>query len=96
MSGRKSFRACSIAARRARASSRSISTTCAGAGAAIVAGEKPVGTIGSSADGHGLALLRLDRAADALDAGMPLTAGGLALPHRRTGRVRSTPKKTVA
>ena len=48
-------------------------------GAAILAGDKPVGTIGSSAGQHGLALIRTDRVADALDAGLPLTAGGLAL-----------------
>ena len=35
--------------------------------------------MGSSADGRGLALIRIDRAADALDAGMPLTSGGLAV-----------------
>ena len=47
------------------------------AGAEIVAGEKAVGTLGSSAQGRGLAMLRLDRAADALAAGHPLTAGGI-------------------
>src|SRR3954452_4889576 len=47
------------------------------AGVAIVAGDKPVGTMGSSAGGMGLGLLRIDRAADALDAGVPLTAGGI-------------------
>src|SRR3954463_10912693 len=47
------------------------------AGVAIVAGDKQVGTMGSSADGVGLALLRIDRVADALDAGVPLTAGGI-------------------
>ena len=49
------------------------------AGATILAGEKPVGTIGSSARGKGIALVRIDRVADALDAGQPLTAGGLAV-----------------
>ena len=34
----------------------------------------------------GLALMRIDRVADALDAGMPLTSGGLAHPPRRAGR----------
>ncbi len=46
-------------------------------GAAITAGEKSIGTMGSSADGRGLALLRMDRASDALDAGEPLLAGGI-------------------
>lgn len=47
------------------------------AGQPVVAGEKPVGTMGSSANGLGLALLRIDRVSDALDAGLALTAGGL-------------------
>jgi hypothetical protein len=66
------------------------------AGVAIVAGDKPVGTMGSSADGMGLGLLRIDRAADALDAGVPLTAGGIAIRLAEPDDVRSTPKKTVA
>ena len=41
------------------------------------AGDKAVGTLGSSAQGRGLAMLRLDRVADALAAGPPLTAGGI-------------------
>ncbi len=49
------------------------------AGATILAGDKPVGTIGSTSGGKGIALVRIDRVADALDAGEPLTAGGLAL-----------------
>ncbi len=46
------------------------------AGTDVTAGDKSVGTIGSSADSRALALLRLDRVADALAAGIPLTAGG--------------------
>ncbi|MBX6327741.1 MAG: folate-binding protein YgfZ [Pseudolabrys sp.] len=46
-------------------------------GLPIMAGEKPVGTLGSVAKGRGLALLRLDRLADAGDA--PLTCGGIAI-----------------
>jgi len=46
------------------------------AGAPVTAGEKSVGTFGSSADGRALAMLRLDRVADALAAGTPLAAGG--------------------
>lgn len=48
-------------------------------GVPVMAGDKQVGTIGSTANGHGIALLRLDRVADALAAGTPLTAGGSAL-----------------
>jgi hypothetical protein len=44
-----------------------------------MAGDKNVGMMGSAAAGRGLALLRLDRVADALAAGTPLAAGGLAL-----------------
>ena len=46
------------------------------AGAAITAGERQLGTMGSTAGGRGLALLRLDRAAEALSHGEPLLAGG--------------------
>jgi folate-binding protein YgfZ len=49
------------------------------AGAAVTAGGKPVGTFGSAAKGHALALLRLDRAEDALAAGNALTAGAVTL-----------------
>jgi folate-binding protein YgfZ len=66
------------------------------AGVAIVAGDKPVGTMGSSGGGKGLGLLRIDRAADALDAGLPLTAGGIAIRLAEPNDVRSAPKKTVA
>jgi folate-binding Fe-S cluster repair protein YgfZ len=54
------------------------------AGAEIVADGRPLGTLGSVAGDAGLALVRLDRAKDALDAGKPITAGerplALALP----------------
>jgi tRNA-modifying protein YgfZ len=49
------------------------------AGMAVMAGDKNVGTLGSTAGGRGLAMLRLDRAEDASAAGTPLTAGGLPL-----------------
>jgi folate-binding protein YgfZ len=48
-------------------------------GAPVTAAEKPVGTFGSRTAERGLALLRLDRAADALAAGNPLIAGGATL-----------------
>jgi tRNA-modifying protein YgfZ len=47
------------------------------AGTPVVAGERPVGTMGSSAQGRGLAMLRLDRVADAIAAGTALVAGGV-------------------
>jgi folate-binding protein YgfZ len=47
------------------------------AGLSVMAGEREIGMLGSSAKGRGLALLRLDRAADALAAGTPLIAGGI-------------------
>ena len=46
-------------------------------GLSVMAGEKEIGMLGSAAKGRGLALLRLDRAADAVAAGTPLTAGGI-------------------
>ena len=49
------------------------------AGTPVSAGQKSVGTLGSTAQGRGLALLRLDRVADALAAGERLTAGGVEL-----------------
>ena len=63
-----------------------------GPGTAILAGDKPVGTIGSTAGHNGLALIRIDRAADALQAGTPLTSGGLAIRLAEPDDVRSTPK----
>ena len=47
------------------------------AGVPVSAGERQVGTMGSSAAGRGLALLRLDRIADAQAAATPLVAGGV-------------------
>jgi tRNA-modifying protein YgfZ len=49
------------------------------AGAAVTAGDRQVGTMGSAAAGRGLALLRLDRVADALSQGETLRAGGTPL-----------------
>jgi tRNA-modifying protein YgfZ len=65
-------------------------------GAAILAGDKPVGTMGSAADHDGLALIRIDRAADALNAGTPLTAGGLAIRIAEPNDLLAAPKQTVA
>jgi len=65
-------------------------------GTAILAGDKPVGTIGSTAGQNGLALIRIDRAADALAAGTPLTAGGLAIRLADPDDVVTASKQTVA
>jgi folate-binding protein YgfZ len=49
-------------------------------GVTVMAGEIAVGVMGSSArGGHGLAMLRLDRVGEALAAGQPLIAGGIAI-----------------
>jgi len=46
-------------------------------GAAITADGRTVGTMGTAADGRGLALLRLDRVAEALSRGEQLSAGDI-------------------
>jgi len=65
-------------------------------GLPVIAGEKSVGTMGSSANGLGLALLRTDRVSDALDAGLALTAGGLPLSLVSVDDVKATSKKAHA
>src|SRR6516164_1004325 len=66
------------------------------AGVSIMAGDKSDGTMGSSAKGKGIALVRIDRVADALDAGQPLTAGGLALKLAEPDVVRIPAKQPIA
>jgi tRNA-modifying protein YgfZ len=46
-------------------------------GAAVTAGDRRVGTRGSAAAGRALALLRLDRVAEAISRGEPLIGGGV-------------------
>jgi tRNA-modifying protein YgfZ len=65
-------------------------------GTVILAGDKSVGTMGSAADSRGLALIRIDRTADALQAGVPLTSGGLAIRLADPADLSATPKQTVA
>jgi tRNA-modifying protein YgfZ len=48
-------------------------------GTPVSASDKPLGTFGSAAQGHALAMLRLDRTAEALAAGEALIAGGVEL-----------------
>jgi folate-binding protein YgfZ len=66
------------------------------AGSTVLAGDKSVGTMGSAADNHGLALIRIDRTSEALEAGTPLTAGGLLIRIADPDELRTTPKQTVA
>ncbi len=66
------------------------------AGASIMAGDKSVGTMGSSAKGKGIALVRIDRVADALDARRQLSAGGLALQLAEPDVVRIPAKQPIA
>jgi len=47
------------------------------AGVAVLAGERQVGIMGSAAAGRGVALLRLDRVADAMARGETLLGGGV-------------------
>jgi folate-binding protein YgfZ len=46
-------------------------------GAEITAGGKPLGSLGTVAGNEGLAIVRLDRAKDAADGGVPILAGGV-------------------
>lgn len=48
-------------------------------GLPVMADDREIGVFGSAAGGRGMALLRLDRVADARAAGTPLTAGGIEL-----------------
>ena len=66
-------------------------------GSEIRAADKPIGTMGSSADGRGLALVRTDRATDALDAAALFLAGDTPMHFADADAVRAfAPKKTVA
>jgi folate-binding protein YgfZ len=66
-------------------------------GAEIRAADKPIGTMGSSANGHGLAMIRTDRATDALDADAGFTVGEVTIRLADEAAVRAlAPKKNVA
>ena len=52
-------------------------------GTDIVAGATVIGRVGSAAGKHALALVRLDRAAEAKARGEPLLAGGVAIVLRK-------------
>ncbi|MGN6308283.1 MAG: CAF17-like 4Fe-4S cluster assembly/insertion protein YgfZ [Xanthobacteraceae bacterium] len=66
------------------------------ASAPILANDKQVGTMGSSAQNSGLATVRIDKVSDALDAGTPLVAGSTTIHLADRDAVRSLQKKTVA
>ncbi len=66
------------------------------AGTTVMAGDKTIGTMGSTAGRNGLALIRTDRVADALDAGAQLTAGGLGIRLADPEAIRASAKQTVA
>lgn len=66
------------------------------AGTSILAGEKSIGTMGSSAQGKGLAVIRVDRATEALDAGVALLADGQPIQLAAPDEVRAAVKKASA
>ena len=72
---------------RNRARTRVVSVTYDGpaplGGLPVVAGDKQIGMFGSAAQGHGLALVRLDRVVDAQAAGQSISAGGVTLQPRK-------------
>jgi folate-binding Fe-S cluster repair protein YgfZ len=53
-------------------------------GAPVTAGEAEIGRIGSVAGTLGLAMVRLDRAAEAAAKGVPLRAGGIGITLRKS------------
>jgi hypothetical protein len=66
-------------------------------GVPVMAGERQVGTTGSHHGQRGLALLRLDRVADARAAGIPLIAGGVAIePCKPDWAKFDWPEKSVS
>jgi hypothetical protein len=58
----------------------------------VNAGDRAVGKMGSSAEGRGLATLRIDKVGEALKANKPLSAGGLALRLVDEDDIKLAPK----
>ena len=85
---------------RGTARTRTVRVTLEGArpeaGTTVLAGDKVVGTMGSASGQNGLALIRTDRVADALQAGVKLTAGGLGIRLADPGAVQAATRQTVA
>ncbi|MFZ1774168.1 MAG: folate-binding protein, partial [Rhizobiaceae bacterium] len=48
-------------------------------GTPVLAGERPVGELGTVSGADGLALVRIDKVKDAMDAGQTITAGDVAI-----------------
>lgn len=65
-------------------------------GVPIMAGEKTSGAMGSSSGAQGLAMLRLDRVAEALAAAQPLTVNGVALRVADSADLVLPEKRSVA
>jgi folate-binding protein YgfZ len=65
-------------------------------GLPVMAGDKAVGTMGSTSGDRGLALIRTDRVSDALAAGVKLTAGGLPIRIAEPDELRPSPKQPAA
>ncbi|MFL5223670.1 MAG: folate-binding protein, partial [Microvirga sp.] len=51
----------------------------------VTAGERRLGKVGTGANGRGLVMIRLDRAADALAAGETIRAGGMPVRIEKPG-----------
>lgn len=85
---------------RGTARTRTVRVTLEGAppeaGSPILAGDKPVGTMGSTSGQNGLALIRTDRVADAIEAGAQLSAGGLGIRLADPDAIPAATKPTVA
>jgi folate-binding protein YgfZ len=58
------------------------------AGVPVTAGDNTLGMMGSSSIGRGLAILRLDRVADAMAKAMPMIAGGITIRPMKPGWAR--------
>jgi tRNA-modifying protein YgfZ len=65
-------------------------------GTEIIAGDNPIGTLGSVSGASGLAILRLDRAEEAQAAGLPLRAGEVTIALRIPTWARFAVKAPVA
>ncbi len=60
----------------------------------VIAGDRAVGKMGSSAEGRGLATLRIDKVGEAMKARKPLSAGGLALRLVDEDDIKLAPKQS--
>lgn len=57
-------------------------------GTPVVAGDRALGSMASAADGHGLAMIRIDRASDALAEAVPMLAAGRILTPDKPDWIR--------